>query len=235
MSQTKDESPFTSRLNASYQLGGQVYNDHFVYNPGFSTQFTQSYKLTESFEVGIGTGYFHLLDDSFIPYYFEVLGYKKNGRNSPLMRFQVGGTSAWYRSNNYPSDYSTSGRFFFSAGMGRKFKMARFALRNVRKINNLGIPWDASEPATLAIIKGPPAQVGQHLTRPHQKVTETRMATADKTPYHTSEDQHDERVAGPFVQFVALLLGAPPGKWNTHHNHPVTQSCGDVPQGMGCG
>ncbi len=123
MSQTRDESPFTSRLNVSYQFGGQLYNDHFVYNPGFSTQFTQSYKLTKSLEAGIGTGYFHLLDESFIPFYLEVLGYKKNSRNSPLIRFQLGGTAAWYRSNNYSSDYSTSGRLFFSAGMGRRIQI----------------------------------------------------------------------------------------------------------------
>lgn len=122
-SQAGKESPFTSRLNVSYQLGGQFYNDHFIYNPGFSIQYTQSYKLTKSLEAGIGTGYYHLLDESFVPFYLEFLGYKKHRNNSPLIRFQLGGTTAWYRSNNYPSDYSLSGRVFFSAGMGRRIQI----------------------------------------------------------------------------------------------------------------
>lgn len=122
-SQAGKESPFTSRLNASYQFGGQLYNDHFIYNPGFSIQYTQSYKLTKSLEAGIGTGYYHLVDESFVPFYLEVVGYKKHRNNSPLIRFQLGGTTAWYRGNDYPSDYSLSGRVFFSAGMGRKIQI----------------------------------------------------------------------------------------------------------------
>ena len=122
-SQTAEESQFTSRLNVSYLFGGQFYNDHFIYNPGFSIQYAQSYKVSKSFEAGIGSSYIHLMDESFVPVYVEVLGYKKNSWNSPFIRFQLGGTAAWYRSDTYPSDYDLKGRIYFSAGMGRKIQI----------------------------------------------------------------------------------------------------------------
>ena len=114
---------FSSRLDLSYMFGGQFYNDHFVYDPGVAIQFTQNYKVSKSFEAGIGTGYISLMNENFIPIYMEAFGYKKNSRNSPVIRFQLGGVVAWFNTANYPSDYSMDGGIFFSAGMGRKIPL----------------------------------------------------------------------------------------------------------------
>jgi len=122
-SQSGEETQFTSRLNVSYLFGGQFYNDHFIYNPGFSIQYAHNYKVSKSFEAGIGSGYIHLTEESFVPVYVEVLGYKKHSKNSPFIRFQMGGSAAWYRNDNYPSDYDLKGRIFFSAEMGRRIQI----------------------------------------------------------------------------------------------------------------
>lgn len=113
----------TSRLDLSYMFGGQFYNDHFVYDPGFGVQFTLNYKVTKSFEAGLGTGYISLMNENFIPIYAEAFAYKKNSRNSPVIRFQLGGAVSWFNTANYPSDYSMNGGVFFSAGMGRKIPL----------------------------------------------------------------------------------------------------------------
>ena len=117
------ESQMTSKVYISYLLGGQFYNDHFLYNPGFSALFTQSYKLTNSLEAGIGSGYTSLLNESFIPFYVEAFGYKKNKQNSPVIRFQLGYAAAWYRNKDYPTDYVLNGGLYFNAGMGRKIQL----------------------------------------------------------------------------------------------------------------
>jgi len=117
------EGPLTSRLDLSYMFGGQFYNDHFVYDPGVAVQFTTNYRVSKSFETGIGTGYISLMNENFIPIYIEAFGYKKNKRNSPVIRFQLGGAIAWLNTGAYPPDYSMNGGIFFSAGMGRKIPL----------------------------------------------------------------------------------------------------------------
>ena len=113
----------SARLDLSYMFGGQFYNDHFVYDPGMGVQFTLNYPVSNSLEVGMGTGYISLMNENFIPIYMEAFGYKNNKRNSPVIRFQLGGVAAWFNTANYPSDYSINGGVFFSAGMGRKVPM----------------------------------------------------------------------------------------------------------------
>lgn len=114
---------FSSRVDISYMFGGQFYNDHFLYDPGACIQFTQSYKVSKSFEAGLGTGYISLMNENFIPVYAEAFGYKKSSRNSPVILFQLGGVFAWLNTEAYPSDYAMEGGVFFSAGMGRKIQL----------------------------------------------------------------------------------------------------------------
>ncbi len=115
----------SQRLDLSYMFGGQFYNDHFVYDPGFGVQFTMNYKVSKSFEAGLGTGYISLMNENFIPVYLEAFGYRKNKKVSPVIRFQLGGTLAWFNTTNYPSDYSMDGGIYLSAGMGRKIPLKK--------------------------------------------------------------------------------------------------------------
>lgn len=123
--ETEKISRFSSRLDISSMLGGQLYNDHFVYDPGFAIQFTQNYKISENFEAGLGSGYISLMNENFIPVYVEALGYKKKKKNSPVIRFQLGGVFAWINTESYPPDYSMEGGIYFSAGMGRKIPLKK--------------------------------------------------------------------------------------------------------------
>jgi len=113
----------TSRIFVSYLFGGQIYNDHFLYNPGLSAQYTQSYKVSKSFEAGLGVGYISMINESFIPIYLEAFGYKNKSYNSPFIKFQMGYSPAWYKNKEFPSDYQLSGGLYFSAGLGRKIRL----------------------------------------------------------------------------------------------------------------
>jgi len=123
--ETEKEANLSSRLDVSYMFGGQFYNDHFVYDPGLAVQFTLNYKVSKSFEAGLGSGYISLMNENFIPIYIEAFGYKKNKKTSPVIRFQLGGALAWFNTANYPSDYSMDGGIFFSAGMGREIPLKK--------------------------------------------------------------------------------------------------------------
>jgi hypothetical protein len=116
-------SPLSSRLSLSYLVGGQLFNDHFLYNPGISALFTESYRITGSFEAGLGSGYVSLIDERFVPVYLEAFGYKKKGKNSPVIRFQAGFSSAWFGNEHFSAEYKLKGGLYFTAGMGRKIDL----------------------------------------------------------------------------------------------------------------
>ena len=119
----KEKLPLSSKIYLSYVFGGQIYNDNILYNPGYSVLFTQSYMLPGKIDIGIGSGYTSLVNERFVPFYVELLGYKKLSANSPFIKFQLGYSAASYRMNSYPPDYDLDGGIYFNAGMGRQFRL----------------------------------------------------------------------------------------------------------------
>jgi hypothetical protein len=126
--QEKDKSPekkpFHTRLDLSYGFGGQIYNDNFIYNPGYSIHIINSIPLHKDFELGLGVGYTVFENENFIPIYLEALGFKKKKKNAPFVNFQLGYSIGWDTQTNTLENYEMNGGIYFSAGLGRRIELS---------------------------------------------------------------------------------------------------------------
>ncbi len=115
--------PTYQTINASYIYGIQIYNDNVLYNPGYSLQFSIGKSIHKDVSVGLGSGYFALKDEHFVPIFMEVIGNKKKKENTPFIRIQAGYSIAWNGASSNNEYYDLSGGLYFNAGMGRKIKI----------------------------------------------------------------------------------------------------------------
>ena len=111
------------RIDASYVFGAQLYNDNFLYNPGYSFQLTHGFKVHDDVNLGLGTGYLSLENERFIPFHFEVLGYKKKKKNAPFVKFQLGYSIGWNQATTSMDGYKMRGGVYFNAGLGRRIEL----------------------------------------------------------------------------------------------------------------
>jgi hypothetical protein len=121
--QTLKELPLYQSINIAYVVGGQVYNDNFLYNPGYCISYSIGKKIHDDISVGAGLGYMPLTNERFIPLYIEILGNKKKKSNAPFIKFQGGYSVAWYTGRSETSIYELNGGLYFNAGLGRKIKI----------------------------------------------------------------------------------------------------------------
>ena len=120
---TKTKSVDTyQRLDVSYIIGAQLYNDNFLYNPGIATQVSYGIKVSKAVGIGLGVGYTGLTKERFIPIYAEAFGQKKNKKNAPFVKFQAGYSLGWNSSTSANSNYEMKGGPYFNAGLGRKIE-----------------------------------------------------------------------------------------------------------------
>ena len=117
-----DSLTLYQRLDASYVFGGQIYNNNFIYNPGFSFSASMGLKLNESVAVGAGAGYYKLENENFIPLFVEATGCRKNKENSPMITMQVGYAPAW-SAGHLQQNYKFRGGIYIDAGMGRRYNV----------------------------------------------------------------------------------------------------------------
>lgn len=110
-----------TRIDFSYCFGGQVYNDNFNYNPGITIQGVYGYKLNSYVGIGAGIGYQQLTHENFLPVFFEVWGIRKDKKNPPSVRIQIGYAPGWYNQSVDLEGYSYRGGAFFDVGFGRNF------------------------------------------------------------------------------------------------------------------
>jgi hypothetical protein len=111
------------RLDASYIFGGQIYNNNFIYKPGFSFQTTYGIRVNESASIGLGLGYYTLKDEHFVPIFIEAMGCRKKRESSPVINMQIGYSPAWYTGKPEASGYKFKGGIYLEAGLGRKFTL----------------------------------------------------------------------------------------------------------------
>jgi hypothetical protein len=111
------------QLTAGYIFGGQVYNDNFLYNPGFQFQTSYGVSINKNVAMGLGTGLKLHDKESFIPVFTEIVGYKKNKNNTPLIRMQLGYSLGWDNTHSNIEGYEFKGGLFIDVGMGRKIKL----------------------------------------------------------------------------------------------------------------
>lgn len=111
------------QLNAGYIIGAQVYNDNFIYNPGFQFKTSYGVFINKNVAIGLGTGLKLHENESFIPVFTEIIGYKKNKSNTPLIQMQLGYSIGWDNTPSNIEGYEYTGGLFIDVGMGRKIKL----------------------------------------------------------------------------------------------------------------
>ncbi len=114
-----------TRADLSFIFGGQIHNDNFLYNPGFSFQAVYGIMVNELLGIGAGAGYQVFRNEKFIPVFLEVSGYRKPGKNSSFLKTQAGYSVGWYTGTTGMEGYDYRGGLFFDAGFGRKFPLGR--------------------------------------------------------------------------------------------------------------
>jgi hypothetical protein len=110
-------------IDISYIFGGQLFNDNFIYNPGFTVETSYGKKIDKRVGLGIGTGYMSLTHEQFIPFFMEVNGYFKDKKSTPLIKMKMGYAYGWSHSTDNIPGYDFEGGFFFDAGFGRKIEI----------------------------------------------------------------------------------------------------------------
>ncbi len=111
-------------IEVSYGFGGQIYNNNFLYNPGYAFRGSFGMMISESVGFGIGIGHEILRDEKFIPVYLETIGYRKCEANSPFVKIQAGYSIGWYTGGSNLGEFKYKGGLCFDAGIGRKFPVA---------------------------------------------------------------------------------------------------------------
>jgi len=113
------------KLDASYILGSQIYNNNFIYNPGYGFQVSYGVNLNESVGIGLGTGFSAMHDEHFMPFFIEAIGSRKTKTGSPVIMMQLGYAMAWYSGNLPAEGYDFDGGMFIDAGIGRKITISK--------------------------------------------------------------------------------------------------------------
>jgi hypothetical protein len=125
MSQESEEQDTTLdhfiRLDLSYIIGGQIYNDNFLYNPGFNIYGTYGLDIYERMSVGLGTGLQQFRNEKFIPVFIDITGRISKKKNTRLISLQGGYSFAWSESLKNLTDSKLNGGIYIGAGFGRKF------------------------------------------------------------------------------------------------------------------
>lgn len=111
---------FYKKVSASYIFGGQLYNNSFIYDPGYSLNVSIGTKLNRDIKLGVGSGLINLSTEHFTPVFAELIAYKGKKDNTPFISFQAG--YAWVTDSQTDdfTNYKLQGGVYFNAGMGRK-------------------------------------------------------------------------------------------------------------------
>jgi hypothetical protein len=120
-----DSMKHFQRLDVSYIFGGQIYNNNFIYNPGFAFQASYGIKINQFVGVAAGIGYSALQDERFLPVFCEISGCKKNKTNTPTIHMQIGYAYGWYSGDMQVEGYEFHGGMYIDAGFGRKISLNR--------------------------------------------------------------------------------------------------------------
>ena len=124
----ESENPDTTldhfiRLDLAYIIGGQIYNDNFLYNPGFNFYGTYGIHINERMSAGLGTGLQQFRNEKYIPVFIDITGNILKKNNTRLISLQCGYSFAWSESLKNLTNSRLNGGIYISAGFGRKFYM----------------------------------------------------------------------------------------------------------------
>lgn len=111
-----------ARLEGGFIMGGQIFNDNMIYNPGGSFQYSYCIKSGDKAGFGLGAGVQFFEEEAFIPFYLDFVGLLSKSQNSPFLTFQTGYAFGWSDKYKNIQNYTFNGGIYFSAGIGRRFK-----------------------------------------------------------------------------------------------------------------
>ncbi len=117
------DKPFQSSIDASVVIGTQIYNDNFLYNPGFALNVSHDYKINKRLAAGIGAGYLSMESENFIPIFLDFFAKNSKKDNSGILNFQLGYSFSGNKKAKLLDAYDMQGGMYFSAGFGRMWKL----------------------------------------------------------------------------------------------------------------
>ena len=109
-----------SRLDIAYIFGAQVYNDNFLYNPGFNLYGAYGIFINEKFSAGLGTGLQYFRNEKFIPVFIDLTGHISKKKNTRTLSLQCGYSFAWSNALRNFTKSRLNGGVYLNAGFGRK-------------------------------------------------------------------------------------------------------------------
>ena len=122
----KERMPKYHRLDASYIFGGQVYNDNFIYVPGYGFSISNGVLINKNISIGLGIGGQFYEDEKFLPIYLDLTAYrkaKKSKKHASFINTQIGYSIGWNAALSKLETYDFNGGAFINAGAGRKTKI----------------------------------------------------------------------------------------------------------------
>lgn len=123
------KKPIQILVGAAYLAGGQIYNDTFLYNPGYKFDVSAYYNLSDAVILGAGTGFISLSKkERFIPVYASFKGFIKPKKSGTCLMAKAGYSVGWDVDVNAIQGYEFRGGFMANAGLGHRFLMKKSAL-----------------------------------------------------------------------------------------------------------
>jgi hypothetical protein len=124
IAQTTSEYNFEkcARLQISYLYSSIKFNGEKSAKSGGAVQYSSCLKINEHLGVGLGAGFQLFKDESFIPFFAEILLFPDK-KHPGYFNFQAGYALGWsFHYSDYP-DHHFRGGLHLCAGIGHKFRI----------------------------------------------------------------------------------------------------------------
>ena len=111
------------KLNVSYIAGGQIYNDNFLYTPGYGLSMSNGFLIKKNLSLGLEVGGQFFEDERFLPISAELTAYqksKKSKKSKSFINTQLGYSIGWNKAFSNLENYDFKGGLFMNAGFGRR-------------------------------------------------------------------------------------------------------------------
>lgn len=129
LADSTSKKPIKIVVGAGYLAGGQIYNDTFLYNPGFKFDASAYFNISEAILLGAGTGFVSLTKkERFIPIYASFKGFIKPSKSGTFLLAKAGYSLGWDNDIALIPGYEFQGGFMVNAGLGHRFLMNKTAL-----------------------------------------------------------------------------------------------------------
>ncbi|MFO7868273.1 MAG: hypothetical protein R6U95_03120 [Bacteroidales bacterium] len=117
---TTNNIKLNTSVSAGYIIGAQVYNDNFLYNPGWMYSIETYIPFSSDLNVGGGISFLQLQNERFIPVYIDLISYRDKKKTSHYIHARCGYSYGWNTSIAPMDDYTFNGGTFLSIGTGKK-------------------------------------------------------------------------------------------------------------------